>query len=312
MNPTTGCSAMDNAPITSSTNRVDWINGPVPITVVMITLNEAHNLRRSLENLRGWAHSVLVVDSYSQDSTIDLCLEFGVRVIQRKFDGFGSQWDFAVNGAGISTPWTMKLDPDEHITDGLKKSISNAIEDNRFDGFFIDLQLFFMGAPLPVELNMLRIWRTGSCRFTDIPANEHAIVSGRLKSLDGVAEHHDSPNLHHWFHKQNFYTTAEANNQAKAWALAAEPRLFGSRLERVAWVKRHFWRLPFRYHILFLYNYLILGAYRAGRPGYIWARLRSFVYWQWELKYYEIIATGRSQFVPPSGSGRPDIRVQQF
>lgn len=303
---------MDNALISLSTSETRWSSGPVPVTVVLITLNEAHNLRRTFENLQGWAHSVLVVDSYSQDSTIDLCLEFGVRVIQRKFDGFGSQWNFAINSTGISTPWTMKLDPDEHVTNNLKKSISDAIKVDDADGLIIDLQLFFMGTPLPVKLHMLRVWRTGSCRFTDIPANEHAIVAGCIKSVGGIAEHHDSPNLHHWFHKQNFYTTTEANNQAKTWSLADKPRLFGSRLQRIAWIKRNFWRIPLRYQILFLYNYFILGAYKAGRPGYIWSRLRSFVYWQWELKYYEVTRTGRTQFIPPSGTGRPDPRVQQF
>lgn len=295
-----------------STSNSCWVNGPVPITVVFITLNEAHNLRRAFKNLQGWAHSVLVVDSYSQDNTIDVCLEFGVKVVQRKFDGFGSQWNFAIQNTGISTPWTMKLDPDEHLTDELKESIRQSIDSNAASGFKINLQLFFMETPLPIHLQMLRIWKTGACRFTDIPANEHAIVDGEIKTLSGIAEHHDSPNLHHWFQKQNFYTTAEANNQAKSWSLADKPKLFGSRLQRIAWVKRNFWRIPFRYQLLFLYNYFVLGAYKAGGPGYIWARLRSFVYWQWEIKHYEICKTGREQFIPKSGAGQPDPRIEQF
>lgn len=303
---------MDKNLNSSSTNEVSWVGGQVPVTIVMITLNEAHNLRRAFENLKGWAQSVLVIDSYSQDSTIDICLEFGVRVIQRKFDGFGSQWNFAINDTGISTPWTMKIDPDEHITEELKLSIADAIENDDAEGLIIDLQLFFMGASLPVHLQMLRVWKTGSCRFTDIPANEHAIVGGRVRSVSGIAEHHDSPNLHHWFNKQNFYTTAEANNQSMAWSLADKPLLLGTRLQRIAWVKRNFWKIPFRYQLLFLYNYFVLGAYKAGRPGYIWSKLRSFVYWQWEIKYYEITKTGCAQFIPPSGVGRPDQRVKQF
>lgn len=294
------------------TNKKRWPIGPVPITVVFITLNEEHNLRRALENLQGWAHSVIVVDSYSEDSTIDICLEFGVRIFQRKFDGFGSQWNFAIKDTGITTPWTMKLDPDEHLTDKLKESICQAIESNCADGFVIDLQLFFLETPLPIHLKMLRIWKTGACRFTDISANEHAIVEGSIKSLIGVAEHHDSPNLHHWFHKQNFYTTTEANNQSTKWFLPDKPSLFGTRLQRVAWVKRNFWKIPLRYHILFLYNYIILGAYKAGRPGYIWAKLRSFVYWQWEIKHYENTKSGRGQIIPKFGVGQPDPRIQQF
>lgn len=303
---------MDNAKITSSANNSKWVSGSVPLTVVLITLNESHNLRRTFEHLNGWAHSVIVVDSYSQDSTIDICLEYGVNVVQRKFDGFGSQWNFAIQCTEITTLWTMKIDPDELITDKLKVSISDALAMNQFDGFSVDRQLFFMTKPLPIIMHIVRIWKTGSCQFTDIPVNEHAIVSGNICHLEGILEHHDSPNLHHWFHKQNQYTSLEANNQAKAWILATSPRLFGTRLERISWLKMNFWKIPLRYQLLFLYNYFFLGAYKAGRTGYIWSKLRSFVYWQWELKYYEIILTGRTQFTPMFGPGFPDERVRQF
>jgi len=303
---------MDNAQTTLSVNKAEWFSGPVPLTVVLITLNEAHNLRRTFENLQGWAHSVIIVDSYSQDSTIDLCLEFGVRVVQRKFDGFGSHWNFAIQKTGISTPWTMKLDPDEIVTDQLKDSIAKAIAIDCCDGLSMDRQLYFIGEPLPIVQNILRVWKTGSCHFTDVPVNEHPFVSGDICHLNGILEHHDSPNLHHWFNKQNFYTTLEANNQAKLWALADKPNLFGTRLQRIAWIKRNFWKIPFRYQLLFLYNYFVLGSYKAGRAGLIWAKLRSFVYWQWEIKYYEISKSGRAQFVHQSEVGQPDPRVQQF
>jgi len=42
---------------------------PVPIAVVMISLNEAHNLEAVLQNLAGWAQEVFLVDSYSADET---------------------------------------------------------------------------------------------------------------------------------------------------------------------------------------------------------------------------------------------------
>jgi len=55
-----------------------------------------------------------------------------------------------------------------------------------------------------------------------------------------------------------------------------------------------------------------LGSWKAGYTGYIWAKLRSFVYWQWEIKNYENARSGHSQFSTKSGVGRPDPRVAQF
>jgi glycosyltransferase involved in cell wall biosynthesis len=62
----------------------------------MISLNEGHNLDAVLRNLTGWARQVFLVDSYSQDDTVDIALRYGVHVVQRKFLGFGDQWNFAL------------------------------------------------------------------------------------------------------------------------------------------------------------------------------------------------------------------------
>ena len=42
-----------------------WQPGIAPVAVVMISLNEGHNMEAVLENLRGWAQEVFLVDSYS-------------------------------------------------------------------------------------------------------------------------------------------------------------------------------------------------------------------------------------------------------
>ncbi len=91
----------------------------------MISLNEAHNMEAVLQNLAGWAQEVFLVDSYSADDTIDIALKHGVQVVQRRFRGFGDQWNFALQELPITAPWTMKLDPDERLTDELKASIES-------------------------------------------------------------------------------------------------------------------------------------------------------------------------------------------
>lgn len=51
-----------------------WEPDSAPVAVVMITLNEGHNMEAVLANLRGWAQEVFVVDSYSQNATVDIAL----------------------------------------------------------------------------------------------------------------------------------------------------------------------------------------------------------------------------------------------
>lgn len=286
-----------------------WYPGKAPVAVVLISLNEGHNMRAVLENITGWAQEVFLVDSCSQDRTIDIALEFGVHVVQRNFRGFGDQWNFALNELPIRALWTMKLDPDERLTDELKDSIEMIIADNYANGIILQRRLWFMGRVLPVNQFILRLWKSGTCRFTDVAVNEHPIVDGPLVKARGYMEHHDSPNLDHWLVKQNRYTTVEAINQSQGGALAVEPRFFGASLERRMWLKRNFWKIPGRYVILFLYHYFVLGAWGAGKVGWIWSHMRVEVYRIWEYKHYEIQCLGRIPEKVPSDPGPKDNRV---
>lgn len=289
-----------------------WAKGDIPIAVVLISLNEGHNMEGVLENLKGWAQEVFLVDSYSQDDTVEIALSYGVHVVQRRFRGFGDQWNFAMRELPITAPWTMKLDPDERISNELKDSIGSALHIAHYQAFEVRRYLYFLGKRLPVSHDILRLWCTGYCKFSDVAVNEHPIVHVQAYLLEGALEHHDSPNLHHWFIKQNRYTTSEAEWQYLGKELSVEPRFFGNALQRRMWLKKYFWHFPLRYVLLFSYHYLVLGAWRAGRTGFYWAQLRTFVYRQWEMKSYEMSISGLLYKNIPESPGVPDSRVTQF
>lgn len=296
--------------MTETTTGV-WRPGSAPVAVVMISLNEAHNMEAVLQNLAGWAQEVFLVDSCSADDTVSIALQHGVYVVQRRFKGFGDQWNFALSQLPITAPWAMKLDPDERLTDELKASIKDLILKGNQQGIIVERRLWFMGAVLPVRQPILRVWRTGSCRFTDVAVNEHPLIKGLLVRASGDLEHHDSPDLDHWLTKQNRYTTTEAASNFAGCALAVPPRFFGSSLERRMWLKRNFWKVPGRYVILYLYHLFVVGAWRAGRVGWIWARLRTEVYRMWEYKRFEMERLGQVPAKIPAYVGERDLRVPQ-
>ncbi len=285
-------------------SRPAWAPGDTPIAVVMISLNEAHNMAAVLDNLAGFAQQVFLVDSYSSDRTVDLALERGVHVVQRRFRGFGDQWNYAMTALPVTAPWTMKLDPDERLTDDLKQSIRRILAAGGAEAFTVRRRLWFMGQPLPATQVILRGWRTGTCRFSDVLVNEHPLVTAQTVAADGILEHHDSPDLHHWTDKQNRYSTAEAISAFRGLKLSATPRLFGTALERRMWLKRNFHRLPFRYTILHAYNLFATGAWRAGAVGRVWARLRVQVHHAIELKLMDMVRSGRPYELPDVQPGR--------
>ena len=78
----------------------------------------------------------------------------------------------------ISNPWTIKLDPDESLTNELKKSISEVILKNQPIIFPLIEDKVFVNRPLSVKQKVTRV-KTGTCRFNDVIVNEHPIVEGK-------------------------------------------------------------------------------------------------------------------------------------
>src|SRR5271170_2273181 len=87
------------------------------ITVLILTFNEAPNIRRTLERLRR-AGEIVVVDGFSTDGTPELARQFpNVRLMQRQFDNHTAQWNFGIEQC--RTDWVLALDADYLLSDGL-------------------------------------------------------------------------------------------------------------------------------------------------------------------------------------------------
>ena len=282
----------------------------LPITVLMITLNEEHYLKTLLPQLKKTFSQIIILDSYSKDKTIDIALSNKVDVFQRKFKSFGDQWNYALNNLDIKNKWTLKLDPDERISENLMKNIRIAIKKDKYQGFSFERRLWFMESPLPIKQEVLRLWRTNYCKFLNLTVNEQPVVQGKTKKIAGILEHLDSPNLEHWIEKQNRYTSLEAINLLNS-EYKKNSNLFGNSYQRRIWIKRYFWRIPFRYEILYFYFLLLQGAFIGGRSGLIWCKLRIETLRLIEYKFIELKKRNLKDIKNSFNTGDPDSRVEQ-
>jgi len=112
------------------------VSKKVRISAVIITYNEERNIRRCLESLRGVADEVVVVDSYSTDSTGEICQRFGARFIKHRFTGHIEQKNWALLQA--SSPYILSLDADEALSDELRASILKVKENWECDGYYFN------------------------------------------------------------------------------------------------------------------------------------------------------------------------------
>src|ERR1700689_1815479 len=110
---------------TDSMGSADLADSPQAISVIVITKNEAHDIRDCLESVRGWVQEIVVLDSGSTDGTQALCRELGARVSETDWPGFGVQKQRALSAA--RGPWILSLDADERISPALRDEILQTV-----------------------------------------------------------------------------------------------------------------------------------------------------------------------------------------
>ena len=94
------------------------------ITGIIPTYNEEINIEAAIDSL-SFVDELIIIDSYSTDKTVALANAKGVRLVQREFDDFSSQKNYAINLAKHS--WVFILDADERIPSLLKKQIQTEL-----------------------------------------------------------------------------------------------------------------------------------------------------------------------------------------
>jgi len=98
------------------------------ISATIITLNEQEKIGKALESLEGLAQEVIVVDSGSNDKTLEIAKKSGAKVYIREFDNFANQKNYAL--LKTTGDWVLSIDADEEITPALKEEIKKAVKNS--------------------------------------------------------------------------------------------------------------------------------------------------------------------------------------
>ncbi|AJI93619.1 glycosyl transferase 2 family protein [Yersinia ruckeri] len=95
------------------------------LSVVMITKNEASLLPDCLDSV-SWADEIIILDSGSEDGTLDLARQYGAQVYSNhQWQGFGKQRQLAQQYA--TGDYILMIDADERVTPQLKASIETVL-----------------------------------------------------------------------------------------------------------------------------------------------------------------------------------------
>ena len=235
------------------------------ITPLILTYNEAPNIQRTLEKL-GWARDIVVVDSFSDDETLEIVATFpNVRLYQRKFDSFAGQCNFGLTETGIATEWVLNLDADYVLTDELIAELKALRPNDAIGGYRSRFIYCINGRRLRSGIypSVTVLFRKAQAIFREDGHAHRVMIEGEVSDLAAPILHDDRKPLRRWFASQAAYTKLEAD------------KLLASQPSQLAWTDRiRRWRLVAPAAMLF-YCLIVRGGVLDGWPGFYYAFQRT-------------------------------------
>lgn len=252
------------------------------LTIIILTLNEEHDLPRCLNAIPS-QYPIVVVDSGSTDSTIAIATKHGCSVYHNDWPGHAEQRNFALEKCGILTRWVLFVDADETFPvifyDWFEKEIANS---TTLDVVMVPSFLIFRGQQLKYApgypIYHARLLRIKTVRFSSNHTGgfggENIAENCRMINANIPYNHYFySGDLIGWMHKHVNYAATEIQS-------APSGMLIITRRKRLSLLFGHsVLRIPAR----FFYHYLFCRGFLDGKAGleyslmYAWYEATKYV-----------------------------------
>ena len=277
----------------------------LPVSVIIAVKNEARNLSHCLESVRNFGE-VLVIDSQSKDATVEIARSFAANVVQFYYrGGWPKKRQWALDSLPLKHEWVLLLDADESVTPELMSEIRQALSNPKVNGYYIGLQMFFLGRRLRhcgATFFKLCLFRRGTghfeCRTSeqdtsmcDMEVHEHVVVKGPVRRLNHKLVHRNVDSLARYIQKHNEYSNWEAQVWSECESDGADElpaTVFGSQPQRRRWLKKHFLRWPGSPILLFGYRYILRAGFLDGVPGLIYCAFQAIQLFHVKAKLFEM------------------------
>ena len=240
--------------MSKAANRSGEMDRRVPISAVVVTLNEEKNIERLLKSV-AWADEIVVVDSYSEDHTVEIAKRYTDRVIQREFTDFKDQWSFAVSLC--ANDWLLVLGADEVVPPALRDEILAALEKGNHDGYYFPMAQHILGGWLKHGAGYpayhIQLYRKSRGRWEGV-VHEKVALDGSYGFLRNPILHYTHPNVSSFLGKTIFYSDL--------WVSALEEKPDQTLLS--------LFLSPLK---VFIWSYVKHGGFLDGARGFVWSLL---------------------------------------
>ena len=245
----------------------------IKFSILLPTYNCEKTIEQTLVSIK-WADEILVVDSFSNDSTLDIVKEYGVNVIQHEYINSARQKNWALQYC--THDWVFQIDSDEILEPGadeiFRTAITNASETLhcykmprknhvlgkwvKYGGLYPDWEY--------------RLFRKKYGKWWNREVHSRIVVPGTIGILDTHLLHYGMPNISKQLSNLDRYTRYEADELTKE----------NIRFSFVKWILGPVY--------IFMKRYFLLQGFRDGWRGLFLAVYASFYIFLSHTKLLEI------------------------
>ncbi|MEO1660391.1 MAG: glycosyltransferase family 2 protein [Pseudomonadota bacterium] len=259
----------------------------LPVTVVIPVKNEEDNLPACLDSLNCF-QSIIVVDSNSEDRTVEIALSTGAEVINFEWDGrFPKKRNWILRSYKFATPWVLFLDADEVVDKSFCVELAANLAKDQCNGFWLNYTNYFMGKRLNrgVPQRKLACFKIGAGEYErieedewsslDMEVHEHPVLQGTVGEIKAPIDHRDFRGLARFLQRHIDYAKWEASRymqlrpelEQKSADLTDRQSFKYNNIEK-------FWFAWF----YFFYTYLGKLGILDGRAGYQYASYKKWYF----------------------------------
>ena len=217
-----------------------------PLSVVIITFSEERNIDRCLNSLKTVADEIVVIDSFSEDKTAEICNRYNVKFIQRKWEGYSATKNFGNKAA--SYDYILSIDADEALSPKLQLSIIECKEKGFSGAYAVNRLTNYCGSWIRhggwYPDTKIRIWNKHDGEWTgEIHETIDFSIKVDVTLLKGDLHHYSFYSLEDHLLKVEKFTDIASRDLYRQGKKARLVKLFFSPV--VKFIKDYFLRLGF-------------------------------------------------------------------
>lgn len=243
-----------------------------PISVVIITQDEAERTARAIRSCQPFADEIVIIDGGSRDNTVQIAEDLGCQVYVNPWPGYAKQRNFGADKA--ASDWVFMLDSDEEVDTTLAaalKAWKHQAADEVYAYKFKRIGNFFDTWLENTSDELIRFYQKQHIQIKDVIVHEVPDPGDlQVSHLPGVIWHHGFRSLSDHISRFNQYTDLDAQNLYQSGRKFSLARLFTRPAAR------------------FMQKYLLQRMCQKGMAGLSVALLWSYYEIMRELKLYEI------------------------